>query len=286
MTVAMPGGVWAAIMAGALGAVHAGIALGYSGDVSLNAITVAGGLLLLALERIVPEQPEWMGRNPELWQDIGHFVFGFSLGAFGGAALARTVFPQPLWTIWPVTWPTTAQAALGLVIGEFFMYWQHRAVHTIPALWPLHVLHHGTARMRFLKTTRIHAIDIGSSTFLSLAPLLAIGAPLPVVLWVTAFGNFAAQTQHANVRLRTPRWLNAIVGTPAVHWLHHSLDKREGNSNFGMNVMLWDHLFGTYLAPGPEPRRTLGVDPDPVPPTFVGQLLLPLDPIRQFWRRR
>ena len=155
----------------------------------------------------------------------------------------------------------------------------------MPALWHVHVLHHATDRMRFFKTTRIHAVDVGSATFLSLAPLLAVGAPLGVLLWVTAFGNFAAQAQHANVRLRTPRWLNSIAGTPAVHWLHHSIDKREGNSNFGMNVMLWDHVFGTFVAPGPEPRTALGIDPNPVPDTFVGQLLLPLRTVRDLLRR-
>lgn len=285
MTTAPAGGLWVAVMTGALGAVYVGIALGYSGDLSLNVITVAAGLLLLILERIAPEQPQWMGRNPELWQDIGHFVFGFSLGALGGAALAKSTIPEALWPVWPAGWPLVVQAMLGIVIGEFFMYWQHRAVHTIPALWPVHVLHHSTVRMRFLKTTRIHAVDIGSATFLALAPLLALGAPLAVVLWVTAFGNFIAPLQHANVRLRTPRWLNAVVGTPAVHWLHHSLDKREGNSNFGMNVMVWDHIFGTYTPPGAEPQQILGVDPDPVPATFTGQLMLPLETFRHLWRR-
>ena len=55
---------------------------------------------------------------------------------------------------------------MGLVVAEFFIYWQHRAVHAVPALWHLHVLHHSTERMTFFKTTRIHALDIGSATFL------------------------------------------------------------------------------------------------------------------------
>jgi len=226
-----------------------------------------------------------MTADGQWWHDLGHLFLGFALGSFGGAALAQSVVSAPVWTVWPAGWPMVLQVALGLVVAEFFGYWQHRALHRIPALWHWHALHHSTGRMTFFKTTRIHAIDIGSFMFLSIAPLLAAGAPLAVVLWVTAFGNFAALTQHSNVRLRTPSWLNAALGTPAVHWLHHSLDRHEGDSNFGMNVMVWDHVFGTYLAPPAEPRVALGIDPDHVPPTFLGQLLLPWRTVRDLTTR-
>ncbi len=283
----MTGGVWAAFFAAGLGAVYTGIALGHRGDATVAAVTVAAGVSLLLLERVVPEEPAWLATGDgQGWQDLGHLVLGFGFGTFGGAWLANRLVPSPLWTIWPSAWPLAAQVVLGLVVAEFFNYWQHRAVHTVPALWPLHVLHHGAERMTFFKATRIHALDIGSATLLSVAPLLAAGAPLPVLLWVTAFGNFTAQTQHANVRLRTPGLLNAIVATPAVHWLHHSRDRREGNSNFGMNVVVWDHLFGTYRSPRPEPCQSLGLESDVVPPTFVGQLALPWRTVRALFGGR
>lgn len=281
----MTGGLWGAIFAGGLGAVYAGIALGHSGDASLAVVTVAAACALLLIERLAPQQPAWLVADGQWWQDLGHLVLGFGLGTFGGTWLARVLVGEPLWPVWPAGWPLPAQVILGLLIAEFFIYWQHRTVHTVPALWHLHSLHHSTQRMTFFKTTRIHALDIGSATFLSVASLLAVGAPLPVLLWVTAFGNFAAQSQHANVRLRTPGWLNAVVVTPAAHWLHHSLDKREGHSNYGMNLMVWDHLFGTYIAPGPEPCEVLGIEPDGVPTTFIGQLALPWQTVRALLRR-
>jgi len=281
----MTGGLWGALVAGGLGAIYAGIALGHRGDASVTAVTVAAGMTLLLLERVAPQQPAWLAADGQVWQDFGHLALGFGLGTFGGAWLAQAVVSRPLRAVWPGGWPLVAQVILGLVVAEFFGYWQHRAVHRVPALWHLHALHHSTERMTFFKTTRIHALDIGSATFLSVAPLLAAGAPAPVLLWVTAFGNFAAQTQHANVRLRTPAWLDRLVATPAVHWLHHSLDAREGNSNFGMNVVVWDRLFGTYLAPGPEPCQTLGIEGDDVPRTFAGQLALPWRTVRDIFRR-
>jgi sterol desaturase/sphingolipid hydroxylase (fatty acid hydroxylase superfamily) len=281
----MRGGLWAAIFAGGLGAVYAAIALGQSGDLSLAIVTVIAGALLLVMERLWPHQPAWREPDGQWWHDLGHLVFGFALGTFGGTWLAQRIFAGAAVAVWPASWPLLIQVVMGLVIAEFFGYWQHRAVHSVPALWHLHVLHHSTERMTFFKTTRIHALDIGSATFLWTAPLVVLDAPVAVVLWVTAFGNFTAQVQHANVRLRTPAWLNALVGTPAVHWLHHSIDKREGHSNFGMNVMLWDHVFGTYIPPDPAPREALGIEPNHVPASFFGQLALPWQTVRAlFWR--
>ncbi|MGL4497291.1 MAG: sterol desaturase family protein, partial [Beijerinckiaceae bacterium] len=46
--------------------------------------------------------------------------------------------------------------------------------------------------------------------------------------------------------------LRLFVVTPAQHVIHHSVDRRETNSNFGFNLPWWDWLFGTYTA---EPRK-------------------------------
>ncbi|MEZ5293542.1 MAG: sterol desaturase family protein [Vicinamibacterales bacterium] len=279
------GTVWGAVFAACLGAVYVGLALGGDRDAVLMGVTVLAGVLILAAERVRPRRAEWREADGEWWNDLGHFVASFGVGSFGGAWLAQAVTPVALWDVWPGGWPVVVQAGLGLAIAEFFGYWQHRLLHTVPALWPLHALHHSTGRMTFFKATRIHAFDIGSFTFLWMAPLLALGAPADVVLWVTAFGNFAAETQHANVSLPTPAWLDRLVGTPAVHWLHHSLDLREGNSNFGMNLMLFDHLFGTYLPPSPDRPPAFGIQPDFVPRGFLGQLALPLETLRRLRSR-
>jgi sterol desaturase/sphingolipid hydroxylase (fatty acid hydroxylase superfamily) len=55
---------------------------------------------------------------------------------------------------------------------------------------------------------------------------------------------------HGNVRL--PPWLDhvlrAFIVTPEMHRVHHSIEKRERDSNFGFNLPWWDRLFGTYRA--------------------------------------
>ncbi len=53
---------------------------------------------------------------------------------------------------------------------------------------------------------------------------------------------------HGSVRLLTQldRMLRLFVVTPDMHRVHHSIDRRETDSNFGFNVPWWDHLFGAY----------------------------------------
>ena len=52
-----------------------------------------------------------------------------------------------------------------------------------------------------------------------------------------------------------------------------------------MNVMLWDHVFATFIRPETAPRERLGIEPNHVPATFLGQLALPWQTVRAlFWR--
>jgi sterol desaturase/sphingolipid hydroxylase (fatty acid hydroxylase superfamily) len=82
------------------------------------------------------------------------------------------------------------------------------------------------------------------------AVILVLGPPAVAVLVFEVLLNATAMFNHGNVRMaagvdRVLRWL---VVTPDMHRVHHSVDPRETNSNFGFNLPWWDRLFGTYRA--------------------------------------
>jgi sterol desaturase/sphingolipid hydroxylase (fatty acid hydroxylase superfamily) len=62
--------------------------------------------------------------------------------------------------------------------------------------------------------------------------------------------NATSMFNHGNARM--PLWLDRIlrwlVVTPDMHRVHHSVIRRETNSNFGFNLPWWDRLLGTYRA--------------------------------------
>ena len=82
------------------------------------------------------------------------------------------------------------------------------------------------------------------------AVILVLGPPALAVLMFEVLLNATSMFNHGNVRLpaRIDRVLRWLVVTPDMHRVHHSIDPRETNSNFGFNVPWWDRLFGTYRA--------------------------------------
>jgi ornithine lipid hydroxylase len=271
-------------MIGGLGVLAIGLAYGVPGLPLVLAITFAVGLALIGLQRAVPLRPEWNRRDDQRWPDVGHFFFGFGLGSVLGAWLA-TVAGSPIAARlgggpWPIHWPMAVQVVLAVVVAELGNYTQHRLAHAVPWLWRFHALHHDPERMAVLKTTRVHVLDNGASVFCALVPVVMLGAPVDAILWLNLVGNIAALLEHANVRMKTPAWLNAIVCTPANHMCHHSRVLAESNTNFAMYVMVFDQLFGTFRQPRSERPNDVGLEDNPVPKRFVAQTL------GAFWMRR
>ena len=93
---------------------------------------------------------------------------------------------------------------------------------------------------------------------------LVLGALPIAVLAFEVVLNATSMFNHGNVRLppRLDRVLRLLVVTPDMHRVHHSIDRRETDSNFGFNVPWWDRLFGTYRAQPAlgHDRMTLGID--------------------------
>ena len=120
----------------------------------------------------------------------------------------------------------------------------------MPGLWRLHRTHH--ADLEFDATTglRFHPAEIVVSMTVKLALVLAIGAPAVAVLAFEVILNAASIFNHSNISLSpaVDRVVRLFLVTPDMHRVHHSIEPRETNANFGFSVPWWDRLFGTYLA--------------------------------------
>jgi len=160
----------------------------------------------------------------------------------------------PAWLAVPV-----AVAALDLAI-----YAQHVVFHAVPLLWRLHRMHHADVDIDVTTGARFHPVEILASMLIKLAVVAALGAPAVAVLIFEVLLNATAMFNHANLAL--PPWLDralrAVMVTPDMHRVHHSVLRREHDSNYGFNLSIWDRLFGTYR-PQPEAGHagmTIGLD--------------------------
>jgi len=146
--------------------------------------------------------------------------------------------------------PYLIAVLVSVVVLDFIIYLQHVVFHFIPALWRLHRMHHADLAIDVTTGLRFHPLEILLSMGVKLAAVLALGPPAVAVLIFEVLLNGTAMFNHANIRLPqgVDRLLRLFLVTPDMHRVHHSVVRRETNSNFGFNLTWWDRLLGTYIA--------------------------------------
>ncbi len=241
---------------------------------------------LLVLERRWPHSSRWRRGDGQTFANLAHTVLNKGLvqvlvlfaAAIGLSALAPPLSEGGARGVWPREWPMFAQVVLALLVVEFGLYWVHRFGHEWPLLWRFHAVHHSVERLWIVNTGRFHFVDSLLSVIVGMAIPVLLGAPLEVLIWISAITAYVGILTHCNVRMRNralSRWLN----TPGLHRWHHSRDPAEGNGNYGENLMLWDRLFGTWHHPERPPPENIGID-EPMPAAFLAQLAHPFRPRR------
>ncbi len=147
-----------------------------------------------------------------------------------------------------VSVPYWAALLISVAVLDLAIYLQHVMFHALPALWRLHMVHHADLDLDVTSGSRFHPIEILISMLYKLAVISVLGPPVLGVLIFEVVLNALAMFNHANVRMplvldRVLRW---IIVTPDMHRVHHSVESREHNRNFGFNLSLWDRVLGTY----------------------------------------
>jgi sterol desaturase/sphingolipid hydroxylase (fatty acid hydroxylase superfamily) len=170
----------------------------------------------------------------------------FKTAAVGGAIWAAengiglfNLFNAPYWLAF----------AVSFAVLDFAVWLSHVASHKIPIFWRIHRMHHSDIDIDVTTAIRFHPIEIVLSMAWKFGVVLALGAPAAAVLAFEIVLNGGAMFNHANFRLplAVDRALRMIIVTPDMHRVHHSIDRRETDSNYGFNFSFWDRMFGTYI---------------------------------------
>ncbi|PXX95802.1 sterol desaturase [Halomonas sp. LBP4] len=169
----------------------------------------------------------------------------FPLAAVGAALVAT----ERGWGVFnELSAPEWLAVGASFVALDVVIYFQHRLFHAVPWLWRLHRMHHADLEFDVTTGLRFHSLEILLSIGIKLAAVVVLGAPALAVLIFEVVLNATSMFNHGNVRL--PGWLDRrlrlFVVTPEMHRVHHSIVRRETDSNFGFNLPWWDRLFYTY----------------------------------------
>lgn len=147
-----------------------------------------------------------------------------------------------------VDWPIWVEVIVAVLVFDLVIYLQHVMFHAVPLLWRIHMVHHADLDFDVTTGLRFHTLEILLSALIKLAVVVVLGPPAIAVVLFEVLLNATSMFNHSNISL--PAWLDAIVRcllvTPDMHRVHHSVIRRETNSNFGFNLPWWDFLLGTY----------------------------------------
>lgn len=258
-------------------------AIGRSLDPTLvvAAIIPIAVVIVSVAERLLPHLPDWNRPRGDVVTDVWHIVVGgltapqlyrFLLGLMlvpAAAAIAQTVGAP----VWPSGWPLIAQLALAALVAEFGQYWAHRLAHET-RLWRLHAVHHSPERLYCLNFLRDHPLGLLLLYAPQVAPLLALGCNAQTFALFALFTTVHGLFQHSNVEVRLGP-LNWLFSMAELHRWHHSTIVREGNHNYGANLIVWDAAFGSRWLPRGHPSEVGIAGMPDFPRGYLGQLSVP-----------
>jgi sterol desaturase/sphingolipid hydroxylase (fatty acid hydroxylase superfamily) len=176
--------------------------------------------------------------------------------------------------------PFWLEVILVILIFDLAIWAQHVLSHKVPFLWRIHRVHHADRDMDVTTAIRFHPIEIALSMILKIGLVYLLGPAAWAMIAFEVLLNGSAMFNHANIKL--PLWLDRVLRwvmiTPDMHRIHHSVYRREHDTNYGFALSWWDRLFGTYTEQPQDghDKMTVGLEWQDEAPTQLGwSLLLP-----------
>ena len=171
-----------------------------------------------------------------LSQLAGLFTALLTIGVY------TAVFEQWAWRRLPAdeVWVWLA----GLLLYDFCYYWHHRCGHRVALVWAAHVVHHQSEDYNLSTALRQTASGwlVGWVFYL---PMALAGFP-PLVFGTVALIDLLYQywvhTQQIGRLGGFDRWFCS----PSNHRVHHAVNERYLDRNYGGILIVWDRLFGSF----------------------------------------
>jgi sterol desaturase/sphingolipid hydroxylase (fatty acid hydroxylase superfamily) len=170
-------------------------------------------------------------------------------------------------------WPHAVRVVVSLLAVDFTNWLHHVVRHKVTALWYFHTVHHSQREMNLFTDARVHIAEFVVAKAITFVPLFMLQPGHVWVFWIGFATAWYNRLYHANVRSNFGILKHVLV-TPQSHRVHHSIEPRHRDRNFGTLFTIWDRLFGT-LYPHYDEYPDTGVDDERFPlERHVGGLAL------------
>ena len=187
---------------------------------------------------------DWKALGVSLTNMVARHLFAILIPFSIAAPLIGWAWEHRLGTITVSSW----QAVVGLFLGqEFCYYWYHRASHRVRWFWANHSVHHSPNQLTLAAAYRISILGKLTGSVVFFVPLVWIGFPPQLVLATLAL-NLAYQFWIHAEWIPKLGWLEYVLNTPSSHRVHHAANLQYLDGNYGGVLIVFDRLFGTYIA--------------------------------------
>jgi sterol desaturase/sphingolipid hydroxylase (fatty acid hydroxylase superfamily) len=144
--------------------------------------------------------------------------------------------------------------AICTIAVDFCSYCYHVVAHRTRFLWSFHVVHHSARHFNLSLGPRqswIERLIVVPLCYVPVSLLVCWGLNLD--FWYLVIGHqivfLSAFVSHTTACERWPLGLSRIFINPIEHKMHHGIEEKYFDCNFGFFLRCWDVMFGTYRAP-------------------------------------
>ena len=215
----------------------------------LIAWSIPGFIVLMALEAwLARRRGLRLYRLPVAISDLSCGITSqlFNLVAFGvGVAIYAWVYQ---WRVFEMDAGSAWVWLLAMLGVDLLYYFWHRASHEVNILWAAHVVHHHSEDYNLAVALR-QAMLTSFTLLPFLLPLALLGVPPLVYAASKALNTLYQFWIHTELIGRLGP-VEKVLNTPSHHRVHHGINPRYLDRNYGGILITWDRIFGTFEPEG------------------------------------
>ena len=223
------------------------------------ALAIPGFIVLIVAELLVAR---WKDRALYCPRDtMTSLLLGFG-STLAGLLSVGILFALGSWlhrfALLPIGFTALAFVAC-FVLDDLLYYAFHRSAHRVRWFWASHVIHHSSQHYNLSTALRQTWTGFISLAFIFRLPLFLIGFPPAMVVFCGGLNLVYQFWIHTAVVDRLPRPIEAVMNTPSHHRVHHAVNPLYLDRNYAGVFIVWDRLFGTFVAERADERIRFGI---------------------------
>lgn len=148
---------------------------------------------------------------------------------------------------------------LAFLLDDLRYYWVHRIEHRMRWGWASHVNHHSSQHYNLSTALRQSWTGEFTGMFILSIPLVLLGFHPAALAFVFGFNLVYQFWIHTETIGKLWRPIELVFNTPSHHRVHHGTNPRYLDANYAGVLIIWDRMFGTFVAELEEDAPRYGI---------------------------